>query len=222
LEYDIGDLLNKELLNKQTIVVNNSLKDTQMKNHGNSLRIWILSIITIVVIHGCAGPKFMSDSSGTVSASENIPVGERISIIWTQSWRDSKTTDGKTRNQFIAEVLAKELRLYHLFEVQDVVPDTVEPESPLQFKVWLEGSTESGWCARSFSPGTSNSVTVGGTLVDQSRNVSLISFSKSRKAQGGVCGIGGYLSPDDVAMNKTLIEWVIEDVVKDIKKTAGQ
>lgn len=157
----------------------------------------------------------MSDSTGSVTVMESLPTEEKMTIVWQRPWDESKKIVGMVENQFIAEVLARELRKTNLFQIESVVPDTATVESPLKFTVWLEGSTESGWCSRSFAPSSTNSVTIGGVLINQKQGVTVARLSKSRRAQGGVCGVGGYLSASDVAMKETLIEWVVEDVVKE-------
>jgi hypothetical protein len=73
------------------------------------------------------------------------------------------------------------------------------------------------WGSRALAGNAETSFEVTGEIRGHDYN-QLLTFTKSRSAQGGLFGVGGWATAGSGQMIKQLTDWVADDVLKVIKK----
>ena len=169
-----------------------------------------LAVIVIqVFVVGCAGPKFMSHSSGPHEILAPVPSCDSISLRMKYNTQfDSILTD----------ILRKELLKEQLYSFIRVIPYDGNITTRLLIQMYIFDTGALSWGTRAMQHLSESSFGVQGRLVDQRENRTIITFSKRRSAQGGLLGRGGLATPTEESMAQQLVEWVVDDIVDVIKE----
>lgn len=176
----------------------------------------IFMIGSFFLIIGCVGPKFMSSSSGKHQAFAPIPKNQKAVIMPFEGSGASELIDKQNAGAHFASVLAAKLKGSGLFsEVTVGATPTDSGTIVISGQIWRIG--KKSWGSRALVMNSEMSFDVSGEVRDHQRNL-LLSFTKSRSAQGGLMGAGGWMSAGSGAMIKQLADWVAADVRNAVKK----
>lgn len=167
---------------------------------------------------GCVGPKFMSNSDGQHKRIIPVPKQQSVVILPFNDAGVDEKIDNQSAGTYFAGRLADKLLATGLFKQV-----TVSPSQSDSVALVISGSIASigkrSWGSRALVGNAKTSFGVTGEILDHDHN-QLMTFTKSRSAQGGLLGVGGWATAGSGQLVKQLADWVASDVAKVIKKEA--
>lgn len=176
----------------------------------------ILMLGNFFLTIGCVGPKFMSSASGNHQTLAPIPKKQKAVIMPFEGSGASELIDKQKAGAHFAGVLAEKLKRSGLFsEVGVGISSGASGEIVISGEILRIG--KKSWGSRALVMNSEMSFGVTGAVHDHQHNL-LMTFTKSRSAQGGLMGAGGWMSAGAGAMIKQLADWVAADVLNAIKK----
>lgn len=177
-----------------------------------------LALGSLCVLTGCVGPKFMSNSDGKHEAMRPIPKGQHVIITPFDDAGETEKIDNQSMGTYFAGALAQKLLALNSFRQVTVSASRTDSTA-----IVIAGSVSSfgsgGWGKRAIVGNAQSNFEATGEIRDRNNN-KLLSFTKSRSAEGGLMGAGGWFTAGGGQMKKQLADWVAADVVKVIKKEA--
>ena len=168
----------------------------------------LLAIIGLLIAAGCTGGKMNSPLLGSTYPFQGSPTYDSISV------RNLKQVSNS--DVFLRELVAtlNTSKLYH-----EVMPISLEdePKTQLLLEIRLMSNVEQTRLAHAMV-GTPDQLGLAGRLIDVKSDTVLVTFELSRSAVGGLLGGGGLFAAGEEAMQKSLADWLSQDIVSILKK----
>ncbi|MGH7466601.1 MAG: hypothetical protein ACRENP_01310 [Longimicrobiales bacterium] len=164
----------------------------------------------------------MSSAYGTDAVWNSRPARAAVTVrLLEVPPRTDTTTVPEGNNVYTAQLLTglvEQLRQAALFD--DVQPGnaTTEPTTPLLLEVRLIRVYDADWASRALTSYSESSATVVGRLIDRSTDRVLTTFQRSRGGQGGMLGMGGWLTASSDDMARAHINWIATDIINVLRK----
>lgn len=175
-----------------------------------------ITLLNVFFLAGCVGPKFMSNSFGSQEVLAPIPKHLKVIVSQFDDYGSLEKVDNQAVGAYFATVLANKLLLSGLFPAV-----TVSSSPPDSTQIVISGSVSSidkhSWGKRALIGNAESGFEITGEIRDHKSN-KLMNFTKSRSAQGGLFGVGGWATAGSGQMVKQLADWVATDVLNAIKK----
>lgn len=187
-----------------------------------------IGLVYLVLATGCAGPKLMSTKTGSHKALGSITPNQEVSIRGLHTAPPAASSDDDYGEQLLyinhlMDNLAEKLRTNSQFSGVTIVAEADNVATPYMLEVKVVGVNKRGWASRAtgFGGDTQSKASVAGRLVDVAHDQVVLTFEKSRSSQGGLLGMGGWLSAGEEAIAKKHMEWLADDIVAAIHALAA-
>jgi len=169
---------------------------------------------------GCAGPKFMSNSDGRHTALRPIPQRQSVVILPFNDSGIAEKIDNQSAGDYFAGRLLEKFLTSGLF-AHVTVGSSPQVTAALVVSGSISSLGQRSWGNRALRGNAKTSLEVTGQIRDHDDNL-LLTFTKSREAQGGLVGAGGWFTAGAGQMVKQLVDWVASDVVNAVKKETNK
>jgi len=183
-----------------------------MKRVSQIFKCFILLFFFSFFLIACTGPKFMSTVSGSQENWGKHPTIQSISISPLAKFAVSDSTMDPYTPRLLENLKERMGRISDVRKIVILSP-TDSIQTPYLLEISVMNTGKAGWGDRANNYGSQSEVSVAGRLIDVKADKALITFRKTRMAQGGMLGIGGWLSAGEKQMSRKLIDWLADDVV---------
>ncbi len=173
----------------------------------------ILTLYFSCFLTACVGPKLFSESSASQEIWEKQTSIRNISVRPLPIFAESDTTFD-TYTPLLFEKIKEHLKNNPEIEEVKILSPTDSAKTHYLLEVSVMNIGGAGWKNRALYDNTKSEVSIAGRIIDVASDKAIITFRKTRMAQGGLLGMGGWLSAGEKKMSQKLIDWLAGDIVE--------